>query len=204
MFITLEGIEGSGKSTQIRKLAERIPNALVTKEPGGTPTADKIRAILLDTREKIDPVAELFLFAASRRQHVMEVIKPALASGSVVLCDRFTDATLAYQGFGRRLDLDRLRWLNEWATDSLHPDLTLIFDLPEETGLKRARSRNSAATVDEGRFELEDLRFHRRVREGYLSLATEAPERYKVIDASGNQDEVFARTWEVVRQRVGQ
>jgi dTMP kinase len=204
VFITLEGIEGSGKSTQIRKLAERIPNALVTKEPGGTPTADKIRAILLDTREKIDPVAELFLFAASRRQHVMEVIKPALAAGRVVLCDRFTDATLAYQGFGRRLDLDRLRWLNEWATDSLHPDLTLIFDLPEETGLTRARSRNSTAPVDEGRFELEDLRFHRRVREGYLALAKEAPQRYIVIDGSGTADAVFARTWEIVRQKVGQ
>ena len=204
MFITLEGIEGSGKSTQIRKLAERIPNALVTKEPGGTPAADRIRAILLDTHEKIDPVAELFLFAASRRQHVMEVIKPALAAGRVVLCDRFTDATLAYQGFGRRLDLDRLRWLNAWATDSLQPDLTLIFDLAEETGLMRARSRNSTAVVDEGRFELEDLRFHRRVREGYLSLAMEAPDRYTVIDAGGTPEEVFTRTWEVVRQRTGQ
>ncbi len=202
VFITLEGVEGSGKSTQIRKLAERLPSALVTKEPGGTPTADKIRAILLDTREKIDPVAELFLFAASRRQHVMEVIRPALAQGRVVLCDRFTDATLAYQGFGRRLDLDRLRWLNEWATDTLHPDLTLIFDLPEEVGLTRARSRNSAAPVDEGRFEQEDLRFHRRVREGYLALAQEDAKRYVVIDASGTPDDVFARTWEVVRPRV--
>ena len=161
MFITLEGIEGSGKSTLLRKLAERIPNALATKEPGGTPTADRIRSILLDTAATIDPVAELFLFAASRRQHVMEVIRPALAAGRVVLCDRFTDATLAYQGFGRGLDLDRLRWLNAWATDSLQPDLTLIFDLPEEVGLLRARSRNSAAPVNEGRFELEDVRFHR-------------------------------------------
>lgn len=202
VFITLEGIEGSGKTTQLRKLAERIPNVLVTKEPGGTPTADRIRTILLDTREKIDPVAELFLFAASRRQHVMEVIKPALAEGRVVLCDRFTDATLAYQGFGRLLDLDRLRWLNDWATDSLHPDLTLIFDLPEEVGLKRARSRNSAAPVDEGRFELEDLRFHRRVREGYLTLATAEPQRYKVIDAAGTPDEVFARTWDAIREKV--
>src|SRR5262249_32848322 len=149
-----------------------------------------------------DPVAELFLFAASRRQHVMEVIKPALAQGLVVLCDRFTDATLAYQGFGRRLDLDRLRWLNAWATDSLHPDLTLIFDLPEEVGLKRARSRNSNAPVDEGRFELEDLRFHRRVREGYLALAQEEPQRYTVVDASGSADEVFTRTWEVVQSRL--
>ena len=132
----------------------------------------------------------------------MEVIRPALAQGRVVLCDRFTDATLAYQGFGRRLDLDRLRWLNEWATDTLHPDLTLIFDLPEEVGLTRARSRNSAAPVDEGRFESEDLRFHRCVREGYLALAQEDAKRYAVIDARGTPDEVFARTWEVVRPRV--
>jgi len=202
MFITLEGIEGSGKTTQVRRIAERIPNALVTKEPGGTPTADRIRAILLDTRSTIDPVAELFLFAASRRQHVMEVIRPALAQGRVVLCDRFTDATLAYQGFGRRLDLDRLRWLNDWATDSLRPDLTLIFDLPEEAGLTRARSRNSAAPVDEGRFELEDLRFHRRVREGYLALAKEDAKRYVVIDASGTAGDVFARAWSAVQERI--
>ncbi len=204
MFITLEGIEGSGKSTQLRNLAERIPNALATKEPGGTPTADRIRAILLDTRATIDPVAELFLFAASRRQHVMEVIRPALAAGQVVLCDRFTDATLAYQGFGRKLDLDRLRWLNDWATDSLRPGLTLIFDLPEEVGLQRARSRNSSAPVDEGRFEQEDLRFHRRVREGYLTLAASEPDRYAVIDAAGTPDEVLARTLDVVRTRAPQ
>ena len=204
MFITLEGIEGSGKSTQLRKLAEQIPNALATKEPGGTPTADRIRAILLDTRATIDPVAELFLFAASRRQHVMEVIRPALAAGRVVLCDRFTDATLAYQGFGRRLDLDRLRWLNDWATDSLRPVLTLIFDLPEEVGLQRARSRNSSAPVDEGRFEQEDLRFHRRVREGYLTLAASEPDRYAVIDAAGTPDEVLERTLDVLRKRAPQ
>jgi len=204
MFITLEGIEGSGKSTQLRKLAEQIPNALATKEPGGTPTADRIRAILLDTRAAIDPVAELFLFAASRRQHVMEVIRPALAAGRVVLCDRFTDATLAYQGFGRRLDLDRLRWLNDWATDSLRPVLTLIFDLPEEVGLQRARSRNSSAPVDEGRFEQEDLRFHRRVREGYLTLAASEPDRYAVIDAAGTPDEVLERTLDVLRKRAPQ
>src|SRR5256712_8644209 len=201
VFITLEGIEGSGKTTQLRKLAERIPNVLVTKEPGGTPTADRIRAILLDTRAKLDPVAELFLLAAWRRQHVMEVIRPALAEGRVVLCDRFTDATLAYQGFGRRLDLDRLRGLNDWATDSLRPDLTVIFDLPEEVGLRRARSRNSAAPVDEGRFELEDLRFHRRVREGYLALAASEPQRYVVIDATGTPDEVFERTQQILRER---
>ncbi|MCU1245524.1 MAG: thymidylate kinase, partial [Acidobacteria bacterium] len=171
MFITFEGIEGSGKTTQLQQLAaglrERGRTVVVTKEPGGTPLANRIRAILLDSASVIDPVAELFLFAASRRQHVVEVIAPALARGEVVLCDRFTDSTLAYQGFGRELDLDRLRLLNDWATGSLQPAVTLVFDLPEELGLGRALSRNTTASEDEGRFELEDLRFHRRVREGY-------------------------------------
>src|SRR4051812_15843821 len=185
MFITFEGIEGSGKSTQLRLLAERIPGAVITKEPGGTPLADRIRAILLDSSSHLDPIAELFLFAASRRQHVIEVIKPALARGAVVLCDRFTDSTLAYQGFGRLINLDQLRTLNAWATDSLTPDLTLLFDLPEEVGLTRARSRNAEAVRDEGRFEAEDLRFHRRVREGYRTLAFAEPKRFVIIDAAG-------------------
>ena len=145
MFITFEGIEGSGKTTQLRRLADRLPEAVITKEPGGTPLADEIRGILLDARSRLDPLAELFLFAASRRQNVVEVIRPALDDGRVVLCDRFTDATLAYQGFGRLLDLDRLRMLNDWATGSLQPDLTVLFDLPEEVGLDRARSRSVAA-----------------------------------------------------------
>lgn len=202
MFITFEGIEGSGKSTQIRRVAAVVPNSVVTKEPGGTPTADRIRAILLETASVIDPLAEVFLFAASRRQHVVEVIRPALERGQVVLCDRFTDATLAYQGFGRLQNLDRLRDLNDWATGSLRPDITLIFDLAEEVGLRRAQSRNAAATRDEGRFEAEDLRFHRRVREGYLSLAKAEPKRYVIIDGGGSEDEVFARTRAVLDQRA--
>lgn len=202
MFITLEGIEGSGKSTQLQRLAFLLPAAIVTKEPGGTPTADRIRAILLDSGTTLDPVAELLLFAASRRQHVVEVIRPALERGAVVMCDRFTDATLAYQGFGRLLDLDRLRTLNRWATDSLQPDLTLLFDLSEEEGLRRARSRNETAVHDEGRFEAEDLRFHRRVREGYLALAAAEPARFAVIDANGSVEEVAARTAETLRARA--
>lgn len=202
MFITFEGVEGSGKTTQLRRLAERLPNVLTTKEPGGTPVADRIRAILLDPASKLDPLAELFLFAASRRQHVVEVIRPALARGTVVLCDRYTDATLAYQGFGRLLDLDRLRLLNDWATGSLVPDLTLVFDLGEEEGLTRARSRNAAASPHEGRFEAEDLRFHRRVREGYLSLAAAEPQRFAVIDASGSIEEVSARMFGVLSERA--
>jgi len=206
MFITFEGIEGSGKTTQLNRLAatlrERGKSVVVTKEPGGTPLADRIRAILLDSGNVIDPVAELFLFAASRRQNVVEVIRPAVARGDVVLCDRFTDSTLAYQGFGRLLTLDKLRALNDWATDSTRPDLVLIFDIKEETGLTRARSRNEGAAADEGRFELEDLRFHRRVREGYLALAAAEPQRYVVIDAEGTADEVYERMMRALEGRL--
>src|SRR5688572_16262543 len=135
MFITFEGIEGSGKTTQQGRLAAYLREAgrmvVVTKEPGGTVLADRIRALLLDSRSIIDPIAEVFLFAASRRQHTTEVIEPALARGEVVLCDRYADSTLAYQGFGRLIDLDRLRVLNDWATDGLKPHLTLVFDLEE-------------------------------------------------------------------------
>jgi dTMP kinase len=201
MFITFEGIEGSGKSTQLRHLAARISDAVVTKEPGGTPLADRIRAILLDSSSQLDPVAELFLFAASRRQHVVEIILPALKRGAAVLCDRFTDSTLAYQGFGRLIDLDKLRALNAWATESLTPDLTFLFDLPEEVGLSRARSRNAEAVHDEGRFEAEELRFHRRVREGYLALAVSEPARFAVINAEGEVDEVYARVEAELVQR---
>lgn len=198
MFITFEGIEGSGKTTQQRLLAEHLRaqgrTVVVTKEPGGTPLADRIRAILLDSANAIDPIAEVLLFAASRRQHTTEVIQPALSRGEIVLCDRYADSTLAYQGFGRMIDLDRLRTLNEWATNALVPNVTLLFDLPEEIGLHRANSRNAGAAQDEGRFEAEDLRFHRRVREGYLAMAVAEPDRYRVIDAYGTVEEVFART----------
>ncbi|HEY0141732.1 MAG TPA: dTMP kinase [Thermoanaerobaculia bacterium] len=206
MFITFEGIEGSGKSTQLRRVAahlrERGRVVVETKEPGGTPLADRIRAIVLDSANVIDPIAEVFLFAASRRQHTTEVIEPALARGEIVLCDRYADSTLAYQGFGRLIDLDRLRALNDWATDALQPHLTLIFDLPEETGLTRANSRNAVATRDEGRFEAEDLRFHRRVREGYLSLALEQPERFAVIDGDADVETVFARVLDTLKERL--
>jgi dTMP kinase len=209
MFITFEGPEGSGKSTQIQRvgawLRERERECVVTKEPGGTPISDRIRAILLDSAATgMDAMTELLLYAASRRQHVVEVIQPSLRKKLLVLCDRYTDATLAYQGYGRMLDLDRLQTLNAWATDGVKPDLTLLFDLDEATGLARAHARNAGMDVDEGRFELEDLRFHRRVREGYLSLAAAEPARFAVVDASGNIDEVFARTVETLRERASQ
>jgi dTMP kinase len=211
-FLTFEGIEGSGKTTQLQKLAKRLREAgaapvCVTKEPGGTPLANRIRAILLDPEEDgMDPVTEVLLYAASRRQHTVEVIRPALEGGAFVLCDRYTDATLAYQGFGRMLNLDRLRDLNDWATERTHPDLTLIFDLPESIGLDRARKRNEASEAlrGESRIEGEDLRFHRRVREGYLSLAEADPRRYAIVDANGTIDEVLARTLAVLASRAPQ
>lgn len=208
IFLTVEGIEGSGKSTQIEKLAQLIrgtgQNCVLTKEPGGTPLGDRIRAILLDPHEEgMDALTEALLYAASRRQHVVELIRPSLERGAIVLCDRYSDATLAYQGFGRLLNLEQLRALTDWATDRVYPDLTIIFDLPEATGLERAKERNLALDLQrESRLEGEDLRFHRRVREGYLALVKENPERYLVIDASGSIDEVFARTVAELSRRL--
>ncbi|HUF19045.1 MAG TPA: dTMP kinase [Thermoanaerobaculia bacterium] len=208
-FLTVEGIEGSGKTTQVHLIAQALrgsgQNVVLTKEPGGTPLADRIRAILLDPHEEgMDPTTELFLYAASRRQHVIEVIAPSLEAGVPVLSDRYTDATLAYQGFGRLLDLDQLRTLNHWATDGIQPDVTLIYDLSEEIGLGRARERNRTSDhlQTESRLEGEDFRFHRRVREGYLTLAASEPDRYVVIDATGSVEGVFERTLAELRARA--
>jgi dTMP kinase len=206
MFITFEGPEGSGKSTQIQRLGtwlqERGAECVVTKEPGGTPIADKIRAIVLDSASaELDAWAEVLLYSASRRQHTVERIRPALARGAHVLCDRYIDATIAYQGYGRRIDLGRLEQLNAWATDGLLPDLTLLYDIDEETGLARAHRRNATMDVDEGRFEAEDIRFHRRVREGYLAMALAAPQRFVTIDGHGTIDDVFERTLAAVKRR---
>ena len=208
VFITVEGIEGSGKSTQVQKLDKLIRsaghNCVLTKEPGGTQLGDRIRAILLDPQEEnIDARAELLLYAASRRQHVVELIRPSLERGAIVLCDRYTDATLAYQGFGRLLELDRLRGINDWATDGTYPDLTIIFDVAETVGLERARTRNRTLDLHrESRLEGEDLRFHRRVREGYLALSKEDPRRYMVIDSRGSVDEVFTATVAELSRRL--
>lgn len=207
-FIVFEGIEGSGKSTQARNLSRHLREigrkSVLTKEPGGTPLSNRIRAILLDPAEEgMDPLTELLLYAASRRQHVVDVIRPSVEHDAVVLCDRFTDATLAYQGYGRGLNLDRLREINDWVTDGLVPDLTVVLDLPEDVGLSRARDRNRDQDLQlESRLEGEDLRFHRRVREGYLSLAEEYPERYALVSAEGDADEVFERVIEVITKRT--
>jgi dTMP kinase len=184
-FITFEGVEGSGKSTQIRLLRERFAQrgqqVLVTREPGGCPIADAIRAILLDPgNHGLVPRAELLLYAAARAQHIDEIVRPALAAGRVVLCDRFADATTAYQGGGRGLDGALVAQLNTVATAGLVPDLTLLLDVPVEIGLARAKSRG----LVEDRFERDTIAFHLRVREAYLERAALAPARYRVIAAS--------------------
>ena len=191
MFITFEGIEGCGKTTQIGMagdfLREKQVPVTITEEPGGAPLGKHIRKLLLNFGDcRIDARAELLLFAAARAQHVQEVILPALATGQVVLCDRFSDATLAYQGFGRGLSLEFIKSLNKFSADALKPDLTLLFDLPVEVGLGRAIGRiaNLQGTLREDRFEQEGLAFHQKIRDGYLSLAKDEPERFRIIDAS--------------------
>ena len=196
-FITFEGGEGSGKTTQIKLAAdwlrERGIPVLATAEPGGTPLGRKIREILLNRGSwTIGAEAELLLFAAARAQHVRETILPALEAGQWVLCDRFADATLAYQGFGRGLDVEFIRTLNDFSTCSLKPDLTLLFDLPVEVGLARAEKRaaDGRPEASEDRFEREERTFHGRIREGYLSLAAEEPERFRIINGAADVETV--------------
>lgn len=197
-FITFEGVEGSGKSTQIRALQHHLESrgckVVATREPGGCPIADAIRAILLDpTNQLLVARAELLLYAAARAQHVEQVIRPALAAGAIVLCDRFADATSAYQGGGRGLDASLVAQLNAIATAGLYPDLTLLLDFPVELGLARARYRNQHhALLQEGRFELEELAFHQRVRTAYQELA-DRESRFRTIDATGAPDVVASR-----------
>ncbi len=199
LFITFEGIEGCGKTTQISLLADHLRQlgmqVVTTREPGGCPIADAIRNILLHpANNALVPRAELLLYAAARAQHVDEVVRPALLSGAVVLCDRYTDATLAYQGYGRGLDIELIRHLNQLASGGLPPQLTLLLDMPETDGLARANRRNTAAAMEqESRFEMESLQFHRRIRNGYLELAAQEKERFRVIDARGDVAAVSRR-----------
>jgi len=201
-FITFEGTEGCGKSTQVHLLAEKMRQfgyqVCTTREPGGCSIADAIRQILLDPASSgMDSLSELFLYAAARAQHMVEVIRPALARGEIVLCDRFTDATLAYQGYGRGLNIETIRNLNHIATDGLQPDLTLLLDIPLSTGLDRAIHRNAGENSAEGRFEQEELAFHERVRNGYQQLAREE-ERFRMVSAEGTIEEVAQRILKVV------
>jgi dTMP kinase len=194
-FITLEGIEGSGKTTQLANIIDYLDHrglaAVSTREPGGTEIADKIRHLLVESHgEPVDPLAELFLYDAARVQHLLHVIRPALAKGKIVVCDRFTDSTIAYQHYGRGLDLGMVTQVNSWATNGLKPDLTYYLDCEPEIGLARSRERLNKDASPENRFEAESLDFHTRVRTGFLELAQRQKNRFVVIDASQNPEEV--------------
>lgn len=207
-FITFEGVEGCGKTTQIRLLAKLLTEsgfaATLTREPGGCPIADQIRAILLDAENRsMIPMTELMLYAAARAQHVNDVIAPALADGGIVLCDRFCDATVAYQSFGRGLDRSTIDDLNRRACQGVFPDLTILIDCDPALGLERARSRIEACSGPrEERFELEALAFHQRVRAGYRSLAESEPERFAMIDGAGTVADIAAAIQSAVLARI--
>jgi len=183
-FISIEGGEGAGKSTSIEYIKQKLEacgiECLVTREPGGTPMAEDIRQLLLQHRDEVvDPYTELLLMFASRRQHVQNVIRPALASGKWVICDRFTDASFAYQGFGRGLDKDFISSLKRWVHGDLNPNMTVLFDLDIAIGMARAGKRS-----DFDRIEKETMSFFERVRQGYLTQAKAEPQRYRIVDAS--------------------
>ena len=197
MFISFEGIEGSGKTTQakhtVRLLQDKGHDCVITREPGGTRIGEKIRAILLDPLSKdMDPLTELLLYTADRAQHIKEYILPLLSDGKIVLCDRYYDATMAYQGFARGLDIGLIEKIHKQLFENLKPDITLLLDLPPETGLERAwkQINNGNRTSRETRFEEERISFHKKVRAGYLELSRLEPERFRIIDASKDEHEV--------------
>lgn len=200
-FIVLDGVEGAGKSTQIRRLAESLREAgedvLVTIEPGGTAIGERIRELLLSPEfPEMTALTELLLFCASRAQHCDEVIRPALEAGKLVLCDRFSAATFAYQGHAGEVGEDLVAGLDAAATRGLVPDMTIILDLPPDDGLRRKFAEKGAASAD--RIEQNALAFHERVREGFQRYVERYPDRTAIVDASGTEDEVFARICELL------
>jgi len=212
-FITLEGLDGTGKSTQMRLLAAALRRTghkvVETREPGGTPTGEKIRKVLLDSATAgLSPLAEMALMFASRAQHIAEVIEPAVNAGSIVLCDRFTDSTEAYQGSGRRLGSEPVRELHRVLCGNLQPDLTLLLDSNPAASLGRARRRNRRASRsasrshDENRFEQETRAFFTRVREGYAAIARREAARVVTVDARGTPAQTHQRILEVVSKRL--
>lgn len=205
-FITFEGIDGSGKSTQLRMLANELRvrnfNVLPTCEPGGTPLGRRLREAFLETEENVAPLAELLLFAADRAQHVNFLVKPALSEGKIVISDRYADATFAYQGAGRGFPETTINQIIELATSGLKPDLTLFFDLSIEKALLRTSSRNDAGE-QKNRMDKETAGFYERVRGAYLKIAENEPQRFRVIDADGSTDQVQARVVEIVTEFLG-
>ena len=200
LFITFEGTDGAGKTTQIERLTADLRQAgydvCLTREPGGTPISEQIRDMLLNPdHSEMAATTELLLYAASRAQHVSEVIKPALEAGKVVISSRFADATVVYQGYGRGLDLERISRLNRIATDGVTPDVTFVLDLPVEIGLQRVQ--NSRGGLD--RLEREKIEFHRRLREGYQTIARQEPQRLKIIDAQVSPEQVYTQIQEAIQ-----
>jgi len=207
LFISFEGGEGSGKTTQIRRLEswfrQRGREVVVTREPGGSPGAEEIRNLLLTGDPgRWDAVTEALLMFASRRDHVERTIRPALTEGKVVLCDRFADSSVAYQGFGHGLGAEFIRNLWQIAIDGFKPDLTLIFDLPVEVGLERAGARFTNVSAAEDRFERMGTEFHQRLRNGFIEIARKNPERCEIVDANGDIDLVCERMISVVSTRL--
>jgi dTMP kinase len=207
LFITFEGMDGSGKSTQMRRLAARLRDlgrtVIETVEPGGPPIAMKIRRILLDSaNQELSPVAELLLYFASRAQNVDEVIRPALARGEIVLSDRFTDSSLVYQGYGRGLGADAVRDLERVACRGLKADLTILVDVDAEASLARARARNEAEPHCETRMDDQSLDFHRTVHRAYHALAEAEPERVRVVNGRAGIDEIEREVWTIVSAYV--
>ena len=204
MFITLEGPEGSGKTTAVeaavKELEARGYQIVRTREPGGTPIAEQIRNVILDKENtKMDPRTEALLYAASRRQHLVEKVWPALKEGKIVICDRYLDSSLAYQGGARGLGIDNILNVNMFATENTFPDLTLLFDITPEEGLKRIAAN---ASREVNRLDLEKLEFHHKVRNTFLDLAKRYPERYVIIDASRSREEVAIATLEAILSRL--
>lgn len=203
-FITLEGVEGCGKSTQadllVAWLAERGYEVVLTREPGGTPLGERLRDALLDVGGRMLPETELFLYLASRAEHTAAVILPSIERGSVVISDRYADASVAYQGAGRRLGADLVRSLNQVATRSVKPDVTFLLDLDPKEGLARLDGRTSGETRD--RIELEELEFHQRVRGGYLAEAELDPNRFVVLDARESVEAIARRLTRALEERL--
>ncbi len=206
VFITLEGVEGCGKTSQARALAEALRRGgrtvVLTREPGGSPIGGTLRSILLSETYAVCPNTELLLYAAERAEHVDRLIRPALERGEWVLCDRFGDATRAYQAWGRGLPRADVEALHAFATGGLEPDLTLYLRVPVAEALQRARRRDGEAAMGEGRFEAEALTFHLRVAEGYETLARECPERIVPVDATGSREDVARLIWTAVEARL--
>ncbi|MBA2333682.1 MAG: dTMP kinase [Pyrinomonadaceae bacterium] len=205
-FITFEGIDGSGKSTQLRMLAgelrQRSVDVITTREPGGTPLGRRLREAFLETEETVAPIAELLLFAADRAQHVEFLVKPALGEGRVVISDRFADATFAYQGAGRGFPEATVNQIIELATGGMKPDLTLFFDISVENALKRMRSRSETGERI-NRMDVETADFYTNVRSAYLAIAEREPMRFRIIDANGSVAEIQAAVVEIITKFLG-